>query len=47
MTDFKSDGLYFVPLGGADLNGMNMYAYAVNGKIIVVDAGYGFLNDKI
>ena len=38
-------GIYFLPLGGADEIGMNMYAYGVNGKWIVVDAGYGFLND--
>ncbi len=46
MTDFKQNGLYFLPLGGADDIGMNMYAYAVDGKIIVVDAGYGFLADE-
>lgn len=34
-----------MPLGGADEIGMNMYAYGVNGKWIVVDTGYGFLND--
>ena len=45
MNDFNKKGLYFLPLGGADEIGMNMYAYAVNGKLIVVDAGYGFLND--
>jgi ribonuclease J len=39
------DGLYFVPIGGADEIGMNMYAYGSNGKWIVVDVGYGFLND--
>ncbi|HCU58736.1 MAG TPA: MBL fold hydrolase [Alphaproteobacteria bacterium] len=38
-------GLYFVALGGADDIGMNMYAYCFKGKWIVVDAGYGFLND--
>ncbi len=38
-------GLYFAALGGADEIGMNMYAYGSNGKWIVVDAGYGFLND--
>lgn len=32
-------------LGGAEEIGFNMYAYAVDGKIIVVDCGYGFLND--
>ena len=42
---FKKDGLYFVALGGSDEIGMNMYAYASKGKWIVVDAGYGFLND--
>lgn len=46
MTDFKKDGIYFMPLGGADDIGMNMYMYAVDGKIIVVDAGYGFLADS-
>ena len=45
MTDFSDKGLYFVPLGGADIIGMNMYAYSSNGKWIVVDAGYGFLKD--
>jgi len=45
MNDFNKKGLYFLPLGGADEIGMNMYVYAVNGKLIVVDAGYGFLND--
>ncbi len=39
------EGIYFLPLGGAEEIGMNMYAYGYNGKWIVVDAGYGFLND--
>ena len=38
-------GIYFVSLGGAEEVGFNMYAYIVNGRIIVVDTGYGFLND--
>lgn len=45
MTEFNKQGVYFLPLGGADEIGMNMYMYAVDGKIIVVDAGYGFLLD--
>ncbi|MEE6206780.1 MAG: ribonuclease J [Alphaproteobacteria bacterium] len=45
MTDFKRNGVYFLPLGGADDIGMNMYMYAVDGKLIIVDAGYGFLAD--
>ncbi len=46
MTGFNKKGIYFLPLGGADEIGMNMYVYAVDGKIIVVDAGYGFLQDN-
>ena len=45
MNDFNKEGIYFVPLGGADEIGMNMFAYVSNGKILVVDAGFGFLND--
>ena len=45
MTEFTQPGIYFLPLGGADDIGMNMYVYAVDGKLIVVDAGYGFLFD--
>ena len=42
---FDKEGIYFFALGGAEEVGFNCYAYVVNGKIIVVDAGYGFLND--
>lgn len=45
MNSFKREGIYFIPLGGADEIGINMYVYAVDGKLIVVDTGYGFLND--
>lgn len=45
MNCFNKEGLYFIALGGAEEVGFNMYAYAVDGKIIVVDCGYGFLND--
>ena len=45
MSLLDNDGLYFLPLGGSDCIGMNIYAYAVNGEIIVVDCGYAFLND--
>lgn len=44
-NNLKKEGIYFLPLGGADEIGMNMYAYGSNGKWIVVDTGYGFLND--
>lgn len=46
INKFEKDGLYFIALGGADEIGMNMYVYACNGKFIMVDAGYGFLNDN-
>ena len=46
INKFEKDGLYFIALGGADEIGMNMYVYAYNGKFIMVDAGYGFLNDN-
>lgn len=46
MSGFDKKGIYFLPLGGADEIGMNMYMYAVDGKIIVVDSGYGFLADE-
>lgn len=46
MKEFSKKGIYFLPLGGADEIGMNMYVYAVDGKMIVVDCGYGFLLDE-
>lgn len=46
MTEeFNKKGIYFIALGGAEEVGFNMFAYIVNQKIIVVDAGYGFLQD--
>lgn len=46
MINFKKEGLYFVALGGADEIGLNCYVYASGGKFIMVDCGYGFLNDN-
>ena len=45
IKEFDKKGIYFVALGGAEEVGFNMFAYIVNQKIIVVDAGYGFLQD--
>ena len=45
LSCFDKKGIYFVALGGAEEVGFNMYAYVVDGKMIVVDCGYGFLND--
>ena len=45
LAGFDKEGIYFVALGGSEEVGFNMYAYIVDGRIIVVDCGYGFLND--
>ncbi len=45
IEEFSKKGIYFIALGGAEEVGFNMFAYIVDGKIIVVDAGYGFLQD--
>ena len=45
MSILDNDGLYFFFFFFSDCIGMNMFVYAVNGKIIVVDCGYAFLND--
>lgn len=45
MNELMNEGLHFAALGGAEKVGMNMYAYMIDGRIIVVDCGYDFLND--
>lgn len=45
MSSFDKEGLYFIALGGAEEVGYNMYVYAADGKLIVIDCGYGFFND--
>lgn len=45
IEGFDKKGIYFIALGGAEEIGYNMYAYITNGKMIVVDAGFGFLRD--
>ena len=45
IENFDKKGIYFIALGGAEEVGYNMFAYVVDGKMIVVDAGYGFLRD--
>lgn len=45
MNELINEGLHFAALGGAEKVGMNMYVYMVDGRIIVVDCGYDFLND--
>lgn len=45
MNELINEGLHFAALGGAEKVGMNMYVYMVDGRMIVVDCGYDFLND--
>lgn len=45
IEGFSKKGIYFIALGGAEEVGYNMFAYICNGKMIVVDAGFGFLRD--
>lgn len=43
IAGFEKKGIYFIALGGAEEIGYNMFAYIVDGKMIVVDTGFGFL----
>ena len=45
LLGIPKEGIHFIALGGAEEVGFNMYIYAVDGKMIAIDAGYGFLND--
>ncbi len=45
IEEFNKSGIHFIALGGAEEVGFNMFAYIVDGKMIIVDAGYGFLKD--
>ena len=38
----RDDALYFLPLGGSDEIGMNLYLYGVDGKWLMVDLGIAF-----
>ena len=39
-------GFYFVPLGGAEQFGVNLNVYICDGKILVVDCGLGFADER-
>jgi ribonuclease J len=39
------DQLLFIPFGGAEEIGMNLYCYHYNGKFIIIDMGIGFADD--
>jgi len=42
----QEDGFYFVPLGGSEQFGVNLNAYICNGKILIVDCGIGFADER-
>lgn len=46
--DFLSDKnhLYFIPMGGAEQFGVNLNVYAFDGKLLVIDCGMGFADDR-
>ncbi len=42
VAEPRDDALYFLPLGGSDEIGMNLYLYGVDGKWLMVDLGIAF-----
>lgn len=46
IKNFKEEGLYFIPLGGAEQFGVNLNAYVSGGEILVVDCGMGFADER-
>jgi ribonuclease J len=45
-AQFEKDALYFVPLGGSEQFGVNMNVYISGGKMLVVDCGIGFADER-
>ena len=39
-------GLYFIPLGGSEQFGVNLNVYACQGRLLVVDCGLGFADER-
>lgn len=39
-------GLYFVPLGGAEQFGVNLNLYGCDGRLMAIDCGIGFADDR-
>ncbi len=44
---FSEDGLYFIPLGGAEQFGVNLNTYVCNGEMLAVDCGIGFADESL
>ncbi len=41
-----NDGLYFVPLGGSEQFGVNLNVYMAGGKMLAIDCGIGFADER-
>lgn len=49
MSNSKSlnpEQLYFIPLGGSEQFGVNLNVYELEGKLLVIDCGIGFANER-
>ena len=46
MDFLNEDGLFFVPLGGSEQFGVNLNIYASGGKMIAIDCGIGFADER-
>jgi ribonuclease J len=46
MDFLEEDGLYFVPLGGSEQFGVNLNVYAAQGRMIAIDCGIGFADER-
>ncbi len=44
---FEKDKFIFLPIGGTDQIGLNLYLYHYNGKWLIVDFGLGFANGQV
>ena len=40
------DNLYFIPMGGAEQFGVNLNVYSFNGKLLLIDCGMGFADER-
>jgi ribonuclease J len=45
-NSLSPEQLYFIPLGGSEQFGVNLNVYEYDGKLLVVDCGIGFANER-
>lgn len=46
ISSLESENLYFVPLGGSEQFGVNLNVYIYKGRILIVDCGLGFADER-